>query len=155
MRSSNWEDARNFHFLMIVQIIAVPPTQAAMTISTVNVVRVILAADEVGADEVVADAADAGVVIVTLAIDEALLTGEEAGMTTGVWEVGREETLAAGVDDGDDDNERTEDTVAETEVLVAVAVFVRELTMPLLFNGSLAEADDEEAAEAVLEGVDV
>jgi len=140
---------------MIVQIIAVPPTQAAMTISTVNVVRVILAADEVGADEVVADAADAGVVIVTLAIDEALLTGEEAGMTTGVWEVGREETLAAGVDDGDDDNERTEDTVADAEVLVAVAVFVRELTMPLIFNGSLAEADDEEAAEAVLVAMDV
>jgi len=59
MRSSNWEDARNFHFLMIVQRIAVPPTQAAIIMSTVNVVRVILAEEEVGADEAVADASDA------------------------------------------------------------------------------------------------
>jgi hypothetical protein len=44
---------------MIVQRIAVPPTQAAIIMSTVNVVRVILAEEEVGADEAVADASDA------------------------------------------------------------------------------------------------
>lgn len=54
---------------MIVQMIAVPPTQAAMTMSTVSVVRVILADDDEGVDEAVEDASDASVVIVTFAID--------------------------------------------------------------------------------------
>jgi len=68
MRSSNWEDVRNFHFLMIVQMIAVPPTHAAMTMSTVNVVRVILDAPEgvgLGLGELLAEASDACVVMVT------------------------------------------------------------------------------------------
>lgn len=50
MRSSNWEDAENFHFLMMVQMMAVPATQDAMTMRIVIVVRVTLEADEAVAD---------------------------------------------------------------------------------------------------------
>jgi len=85
MRSSNWEEARNFHFLMIVQMIAVPPTQAAITMSTVSVVRVILADDDEGVDEAVADASDpdASVVIVTFAIDAGVVAWDEVATTAG------------------------------------------------------------------------
>jgi len=67
MRSSNEDDAENFHFLMIVQIMAVPATEAAMTMRMVTVVRVTLDDDEaLAADEAVAEASEASVVTVTL-----------------------------------------------------------------------------------------
>lgn len=68
---------------MTVQMIAVPPTQAAMIMSTVSVVRVILAEDE-GVDEAVDDASDAEVVIVTFAMDAGVVAGEEEVITAGV-----------------------------------------------------------------------
>jgi hypothetical protein len=65
MRSSNWEDVRNFHFLMIVHTMAVPPTQDAIIISIVNVVRVILDDDPEATADVLGEALDACVVMVT------------------------------------------------------------------------------------------
>jgi hypothetical protein len=61
IRSSNWDEGLNFHFLMTVQITATPPTAAAMTIRTVMVVcfPVSLA----GAAEDVAEAAEAAVLV--------------------------------------------------------------------------------------------
>jgi hypothetical protein len=70
---------------MIVHIIAVPPTHAAMIMSMVNVVRVILDADAVGAAEVVGEASDACVVTVTWALVGVNATG---GVLTAVIDVG-------------------------------------------------------------------
>lgn len=47
MRSSNEDDAENFHFLMIVQMMAEPATEAPMTMRMVTVVRVTLESDVV------------------------------------------------------------------------------------------------------------
>jgi hypothetical protein len=98
------------------------------------------------------------VVIVTLAIDEGVVAGEDVAMTAGVWEAAMDEMLAGGDDDGADDDDDddgdgddTKGVVAAAEVLVAVAVFVRELTIELSCSGSLT--DDEGVEEAVLEGV--
>jgi TATA-binding protein-associated factor Taf7 len=143
MRSSNWEEARNFHFLMIVQMIAVPATQAAMTMSTV-IVRESLTDDDGGVDDAVADASDASVVIVTFAIDAGVVAWDEEATTVGAWEVITGEAL----DDDDDDEEEeeeeeeedTKDIAPETELLVGVIGFVRELRIPLS-RGLLAEAD--------------
>jgi len=154
MRSSNWEEARNFHFLMIVQMIAVPPTQAAITMSTVSVVRVILADDDdEGADDAVADASDASVVIVVLAIDIGVVVGEEEATTVGAWEVVTGEALEDVDDDdeGEGEEEDTKDNAPEAELLVGVAGFVRELRITLS-RGLLAEADGEGVAEAAFEG---
>jgi len=154
MRSSNWEEARNFHFLMIVQMIAVPPTQAAMTMSTVSVVRVILDDDDEGADDAVADASDASVVIVVLAIDIGVVAGEEEATTVGAWEVVTGEALEDDDDDEEGEGEEEEDTkdnAPEAELLVGVTGFVRELRITLS-RGLLAEADGEGVAEAAFEG---
>jgi hypothetical protein len=42
MRSSNWDEGLNFHFLMIVQMTATPPMHDAMTIRTVSVVFLVV-----------------------------------------------------------------------------------------------------------------
>jgi hypothetical protein len=42
MRSSNCDDGLNFHLRMIVQIIPAPPTDAAITMNTVSVVRFVV-----------------------------------------------------------------------------------------------------------------
>jgi len=141
MRSSNWDDVRSFHFLMIVHMIAVPPTHAAMTIRTVNVVRVILDDDEVGAAEVLGEASDACVVTVTWA-----LVGVNAtrGVLTAVIDV-RE-----GVDEGElDDDDRVLDE--EERGIELEPVFVSEPSKPLRPKGSLAEDVGEGEAEGVLE----
>lgn len=118
---------------MIVQMMAVPPTQEAMTISTVNVVRVTLPADA-GAAEALADDSAAAVVTVTLALDD-------AAASVGVDEVAAKVVGAAVVTGVDEEDE--EDVVAEEELLVVVeAVFVIELRMPVMLKGSFE--DDEE-----------
>lgn len=85
-------------------------------------------------------------VIVTLAIDEGVVAGEDVAMTAGVWEAAMDEMLAGGDDDGADDDDDddgdgddTKGVVAAAEVLVAVAVFVRELTIELSCSGSLTD----------------
>jgi len=42
MRSSNWDEGLNFHFLMIVQMTATPAMDDAMTIRTVIVVLLVV-----------------------------------------------------------------------------------------------------------------
>jgi hypothetical protein len=64
IRSSNWDEGLNFHFLMTVQITATPPTAAAMTIRTVMVVC--FPEPLVGAAEDVAEAAAAVLVVKTV-----------------------------------------------------------------------------------------
>jgi hypothetical protein len=134
MRSSNWEDARNFHFLMIVQMIAVPPTQAATTMSTVSVVRVILAADETGAAEADAEA-DVCVVIVTFALDGVTVTG--VGMTP---IVGVEVTANDGLADDADNNTDEVLEVVGMELDLVSGPVKDEMTL-LRPDGPLAEGD--------------
>ena len=67
-RSSKDEDALNFHFLIMVQMMATPPTEAAMTIKMVTVVRAMVLAEPDGVAEVVAAAA-LPAVTVTFAFD--------------------------------------------------------------------------------------
>lgn len=57
MRSSNSFDFLNFHLRMTVQMMNVPPMEAAMTMMTVSAVRVILPAAFSGTAEVVEEAA--------------------------------------------------------------------------------------------------
>jgi hypothetical protein len=64
IRSSNWDEGLNFHFLMTVQITAMPPTAAAMTIRTVMVVCFPELLE--GAAEDVAEAAAAVLVVKTV-----------------------------------------------------------------------------------------
>jgi len=57
MRSSNWDEGLNFHFLIIVQMTATPAIDDAITM---RMVMVVLLVDEVvptGAEAVVADSA--------------------------------------------------------------------------------------------------
>lgn len=131
MRSSNEDDAENFHFLMIVQIMAAPATEAAMTMRIVTVVRVTLDDDDeaLAADEAVAEASEASVVTVTLgfALD-----------TRGVVE----EAVVRGKADDEilratDEDEEVEE-VLETELLVE-DLEVNPLTMLLSPKGFVAE----------------
>jgi len=84
MRSSNWEDARNFHFLMIVQMMAVPAMQDATTMNTVSVVRLILEDDAEAVAEADAEASEASVVIVTLGLTEVGMTAVVGATGVGV-----------------------------------------------------------------------
>lgn len=130
MRSSNEDDAENFHFLMIVQIMAAPATEAAMTMRIVTVVRVTLDDDEaLAADEAVAEASEASVVTVTFGsaldtrgvVEEAVVRGKAD-----------DEILRAA-----DEDEEVEE-VLETELLVE-DLEVSPLTMLLSPKGSVAE----------------
>jgi len=67
-RSSKDEDALNFHFLIMVQMMATPPTEAAITMRIVTVVRAMVLAEPEATAEVVAAAA-LPAVTVTLAFD--------------------------------------------------------------------------------------
>jgi hypothetical protein len=129
---------------MIVHKMAIPPTDAAMTMSTVTVVRVILDADPETVAEVVGEALDAWVVTVTWALVGVATTGESG---TAVMD-GRE---ALDDDELDDDND--EDVLEEEELELALeleAVCVSELRR-LLIKGVLVEDDDEAEAAGVLE----
>jgi hypothetical protein len=120
---------------MIVHMMAVPPTHDAMTMSTVNVVRVILDDDAVGAAEALAEASDACVVTVTWA-----LVGVGVVTTEGVVVAAMDVSSAVDEDElnsGDDELESVDKGVLELE-----PVFVSELTTLLRLNGSLAEDDD-------------
>jgi len=144
MRSSNWEDVRSFHFLMTVQMMAVPPTHAAMTTSTVNVARVILDADseEEAVGELLAEASDACVVTVTWVLDGVPTIGEAVIPVMDGREAVDKDVL------GDND-----EVVLEEEVLEVELVWVVELRRVLAPKGSLVEEDDccEVEAAGVLE----
>jgi hypothetical protein len=140
MRSSNWEDLLNFHFLMIVQMMATPPTLAAITMSTVNVVRVILEALLVATAEVVAEAAAAAVVMVTCELE-----GSITALVSGAAEVvGRATLVVFGRIDEDEveESEAEEVVVVRATVLEVVAVFVSELMMLLKPKGSVTEVEE-------------
>jgi hypothetical protein len=135
MRSSNWEDVRNFHFLMIVHRMAIPPTDAAMTTSTSTVARVILDDDPEVAAAAVGEALDAAcVVTVTWALVGVATTGDSG---TAVVD-GR-----GGLDEGKLGDDDDEDALEEEEL---------ELTLELeaacvelgrsLGKGVLVEDDD-------------
>jgi len=127
---------------MIVHIMAVPPTHDAITMSTVNVVRVILDADAVGAAEELAEASDACVVTVTWAL---------VGMgATGVLAAAVGEIEAVDEDEVDnDETDELEDT--EEETLELETVFVSKLTTLLSPKVSLVEDDKDAGVEGVLE----
>jgi hypothetical protein len=120
---------------MIVHMMAVPPTHDAMTMSTVNVVRVILDDDEVGTAEELAEASDACVVTVTWALVGVATTG---GVLTAATEV--RET----VDDDELDDDTSDELGGDEEdgALELEAVFVSELTTLLSTGGLLVEDDD-------------
>jgi len=141
MRSSNWEDVRNFHFLMIVHKMAIPPTDAAMTMSTIKVVRVILDDDPEAVAGVVGEALDACVVTVTWALVGVATTGESV---TAVID-GRD---VLDKDELDDDND--EDVLEKEELELALELEVVCVTKlgRLLGKGVLVEDDDEAEAEA-------
>lgn len=143
MRSSNEDDAENFHFLMIVQMMATPATEAAMTMRMVTVVRVTLDAPEVLAGaEVVAEASEASVVTVTLGfaldtrgvVEEAVVSGKADDDVVGATD--------------EDDEEEEEEKVLETELLVEELVAVSPLTMLLRPKGSLAEDCEDTGKES-------
>jgi hypothetical protein len=68
MRSSNWDEGLNFHFLIAVQMIAIPATAAAMMMMTVRVVC-LLESPEAVAEEVGEEAERAVVVMETWVSD--------------------------------------------------------------------------------------
>jgi len=141
MRSSNWEDALNFHFLMIVQMIAVPPTTDAITMSTVNVVRLILDDDDEAAAVDEADASDASVVTVTLGVDMGTIAV-----------VGRVVLGAAVVRGATETEEDVDDDAGADELedeLLLELVDVKELTMLL----KRLEVDDDDVVEVEEEEV--
>jgi hypothetical protein len=81
MRPSNCDEGLNFHFLIMVQSMATPPTLAAMTIRTVMVVCFPTLLE--GADAAVEEAAAAAVLV--MKTSEMLLRPNEAegtGATT-------------------------------------------------------------------------
>jgi hypothetical protein len=144
MRSSNWEDVRNFHFLMIVHRMAIPPTDAAMTTSTSTVARVILDDDPEVAAAAVGEALDAAcVVTVTWALVGVATTGDSGAAVVD----GR-----GGLDEGKLGDDNDEDVLEEEEL---------ELTLELeaacvelgrsLGKGVLVEDDDEVEVAGVLE----
>jgi hypothetical protein len=107
MRSSNWDDGLNFHFLMIVQMTAIPPMHDAMTMRTVRVVflvDVVAPAAEAGA---VADAAcPVAVCVMVWVLSGMLATGAlETPTTLSVWEVWAAEVIEGGAEvvDGTDE----------------------------------------------------
>jgi len=125
---------------MIVHMMAVPPTHDAMTMSTVNVVRVILDDDAVGAAEALAGALDACVVTVTWAF-----VGVGVVTTGGVVAAAMEVRSAEDADElnnGDGELESVDKGELELEPGLAV-----ELTALLGPNG-LSVEDDEEGAGA-------
>lgn len=147
MRSLNWEDARNFHFLMIVHMIAIPPIDAAMTMSTVNVVRVILDDDPEGVAGLLGEALDACVVTVTWALVGVAITGE---LVTAVMD--GSDALDEGELDDDNDEDVPEEVEMELELeLEPEAVWVSELRTLLSPVGPAVEDDDEAVAAGVLE----
>jgi hypothetical protein len=114
IRSSNWDEGLNFHFLMTVQIMATPPTAAAMTIRTVMVVcfPVSLA----GAAEDVAEAAEAAVLVTKTVPPPAPNEAEGRALTL---RVGRaDEVRAADEVVGTDEVEGVE-TETDCEVVTA------------------------------------
>ena len=140
MRSSNEDDAENFHFLMIVQIMAAPATEAAITIRMMIVVRVTLDDDEVlAADEAVAEASEASVVTVTLGFALGIRRIEEVVVR------GKADNELVGASDG---VEEVEEEVLETKLLVK-DVDVSPLTMLLSPKGSVDEGckDGEEGSD--------
>jgi len=134
---------------MIVQMMAVPPTQAAMTMSTVSVVRVILEDDPEGEAEVLAEASDASVVTVTWALVGVTITGGVLTAITGVREVEDDGKLSSDEDDvlDEEDEEDGEDGERELELELMLVSGSKMLLRP---KGSLAE-DDGIEAEGVLE----
>jgi hypothetical protein len=129
---------------MIVQMMAVPPTQAAMTMSTVNVVRVILDDDPEGEAELLAEASDASVVTVTWALVGVATTGGVLIATMGVREVEDDGKLS----NDDDDVLDEEDEEEELKLELMLVSGSRMLLRP---KGSLAEDDGIAEAEEVLE----
>jgi len=127
---------------MIVHIMAVPPTHDAITMSTVNVVRVILDADAVGAAEELAEASDACVVTVTWALVGVGATGLLTATMGEVEAVGEDEV-------NNDEADELEDV--EEETLELEAVFVSKLTTLLSAKVSLVEDDKDAGVEDVLD----
>lgn len=122
---------------MIVHMMAVPPTHDAMTISTVNVVRVILEDEPEGMAEVLGVAFDACVVIVTCALVGAATTrGVVATIDGG-------DMVDEGEFDDNDEDVLEEELELELELELKL-VCVSGLRMLLRPKGSLVEDDDEE-----------
>jgi len=135
MRSSNWEEVRSFHFLMIVHMIAIPPTLAAMTMSIVNVVRVILDDDPEATAEVLGAALDAFVVIVTWTLVGVAAAGEVVTAVMG----GREAVVEVELEDDEDELE-----VVELELELVCVSGPKMLLRP---KGSEVEEDEEDEEE--------
>lgn len=136
IRSSNDEDAENFHFLMMVQMMATPATHAAMTISTVNVVRVTLVEVDTGAAEGVAEALSvlAGTVMVTLGVERVagieIAVGITVGVGVGVCRVEEEEVVEV----EDEDDVDVKDVLLELEETGRIELI-------MLPNGPVVEDD--------------
>ena len=113
---------------------AVPPTQAAMTMSTVNVVRVILPDDEVGAAEVLGEASEASVVTVTCALVGVTTTRGVLTAVIDARDVEDEDKLG----DNEDDVLEEEDEERELELKPRLVSGSKMLLRP---KGSLAEDD--------------
>jgi hypothetical protein len=113
MRSSNWDEGLNFHLRMMVQMMAAPPTDAAMTMRTVSVVRFVVdVAPLFAAEEAVGETA-AFEVLVTVTRAGAAVVGSGAAVRLSDSEV---EEGAAEDDDFDADDEDSEALeLAETE----------------------------------------
>jgi hypothetical protein len=86
IRSLNLDEWPSFHLRKIVQRINKPPTEAATTMRTVEIVVLALAAAEVGAAELVASAAPTKVwdVLVTVDFSSATAEGFEGGVGAAV-----------------------------------------------------------------------
>lgn len=129
---------------MMVHKMAIPPTDAAIPIITVTVVRVILDDDPEAVAEVVGEALDACVVTVTWALVGVAAAGESVIAVMDGREV---------LDDDELDDDKDEDVLEEEVPVLALeleVVCVSELTR-LLVKGVLVEDDDEAEAAGGLE----
>lgn len=110
MRSSNWDEGLNFHFLIIVQMTATPPMDDAMTMRTVKVVFLVdaVALAAAAEREAVADSACPVAVRVMVWVLSGVLAANEWETPTRLidWEVwgaevveGEAEVVVSGTDE--------------------------------------------------------